>query len=199
MNVISKEVADTFCKLCKWTYVAWITHKSLFDKNTNPEGTIGKIPYFTETLSKITQEYCLLQICKLHDPAKQRGSTNLTIDYMVRFGDWGSQAKGIKAIQKRLSALWDQLKRDCVRNKILTHNDLQTSVNNSPLGAFPEGFDDQYFQALQDFVNAVYDKWLGGPCPFDDLAESDVKEFLELLEGIRGTPNYANRVAPRRT
>ena len=50
------------------------------------------------------------------------------------------------------------------------------------LGGFPEGLDDEYFAALQELVNAVHEKWLGGPYPFNDLAGADVEEFLHVLE-----------------
>jgi len=180
MTSISKDTALKFCELCDWAYETWVTHKRLFDQNTKTESTIGKAPDFTIRLSAITQEYSLQQICKLHDPAIQGESINLSIDYIVRFGDWGTQEQEIKSIQKRLSELWNSLKP--ARNKLLSHNDLYALMRGSALGAFPEGFDNQYFEALQDLVNAVHSKWLDGPYPFNDLAKADVEEFLALLE-----------------
>ncbi len=53
---------------------------------------------------------------------------------------------------------------------------------NVPLGSFPPNADDEYFDALQDLVNEVHEKWVGGPCPFNDHAGADVNEFLALLE-----------------
>ncbi|HYA42453.1 MAG TPA: hypothetical protein VEF34_14190, partial [Syntrophobacteraceae bacterium] len=76
------------------------------------------------------------------------------------------------------------------------HNDLETIMSDSPLGAFPKGVDDQYFQALQDLANAVHSKWLDGPYPFNDLAKADVEEFLALMKEVRRASNYANRCAP---
>lgn len=90
MNPISPDVAERFCKLCGWAYECWVIHKRLFDDNERREATIAKAALFTTRLSIITQEYSLLQICKLHDPAVQKSTINLTIDYIVRFGAWGS-------------------------------------------------------------------------------------------------------------
>ena len=53
---------------------------------------------------------------------------------------------------------------------------------DAPLGTFPEGADDEYFSALQELVNEVYEKWVGGPYPFNYHAQADAKEFLALLE-----------------
>lgn len=180
MNPISPDVAKQFCELCNWAYECWVTHKRLFDVNEKSETTIAKSEYFTSRLSIITQEYSLLQICKLHDSAIQRNAVNITIDYIVRFGDWGADANKINMDAHRLTALFDKLKS--ARNKLLAHNDLEAIMSAAALGGFPEGLDDEYFTALQELANTVHEKWLGGPYPFNDLAKADVEEFLHVLE-----------------
>lgn len=180
MNPISPDVAKQFCELCNWAYECWVTHKRLFDENVKTETTIARAKYFTSRLSVITQEYSLLQICKLHDPAIQKSAVNITIDYFVRFGDWGADTSEINQHTLRLAALFEKLK--CARNKVLAHNDLDAIMGAAVLGGFPEGLDDEYFAALQELVNAVHEKWIGGPYPFNDLAGADVEEFLHVLE-----------------
>lgn len=179
MRIISSDAAKKFCELCNWAYEAWITHKSLFDNNALPERNIGKSAYFTSRLSIITQEYVLLQIAKLHDPSIQRNSLNLTIDYFIRFGDWGENDAIVSNLAKSLSELWLSIKP--ARHKLLAHNDLEALVNDVGLGSFSEGLDEKYFEQLQQLVNFIHDKWVGGPYPFNDLAVSDVEEFLALL------------------
>jgi hypothetical protein len=159
---------------------SWVTHKLLFDGNKIPERSVGKAVEFTNRLSKITQEYCLMQIAKLHDPAIQGNSANLTVDYIIRFGEWGDREEKVQQISRRLRDLWERLRP--ARNKILAHNDLEALMVDAPLGAFPEGTDDEYIAALQDLVNEVHEKWVGDPYPFNDLAQADVQEFLALLE-----------------
>lgn len=180
MDPISKDVALKFCKLCDWVYQTWVTHKFLFDENKAPEKNIGKLPYFANRLSIITQEYCIQQIANLHDPAIQGNSLNLTVDYMVRFGEWGGRADAIKKIHDNLLGFWEHLKP--ARNKALAHNDLETLMADAALGSFPEGADEEYFAELQSLVNEVHEKWVDGPFPFNDLAKADVQEFLDLLE-----------------
>lgn len=180
MRTISNDAALKFCELCNWAYECWITHKRLFDGNGNTDKTIGKAKYFTSRLAIITQEYTLLQICKLHDAAIQKGSLNITIDHIVRFGGWGSDAGRIQKLVLQLSELFERLKS--ARNKALAHNDLETLMSSSVLGEFPVGLDDQYFSVLQELANEVHAKWLDGPYPFNDLAGADVDEFLSVLE-----------------
>ena len=182
--VMNGEIALLFCEACCWAYQAWVTHKCLFDQNDKKADTIGKAIAFTNRLSTITQEYSLQQIAKLHDPAKQRGGLNVSVDFVVKFGDWGDKDAEIKEIEARLLELWEHLKS--ARNKVLAHNDLEALLANEALGKFPEGEDDLYFEALQELVDAVHDRWGdGGPYPFDDIARNDVFEFLSVLERSR--------------
>lgn len=158
-----------------------MTHKFLFDQNERKADNIQKAVAFTNRLSVITQEYSLQQIAKLHDPAVQRGNQNVSIDFVVKFGQWGDREAGIKAIELRLLKLWGYL--GAARHKLLAHNDLEALRANNALGGFPEGEDEHYFEALQELANQVHDKWGdGGPYPFDDLAKNDVMEFLAVLE-----------------
>lgn len=180
MQKISKKIALEFCHLCEWAYEIWMTHRTLFDDNESTERNIGKLKYFTRRLSCITQEYCLHQIAKLHDPATQGGSKNLTVNYMIQFGEWGERAREIESIEARLLELPNHIK--LLRNKILSHNDLKTFRDNPVLGNFPDGIDEEYFAALQDLVNEVHNKWVGGSYPFKDYAQTDAHEFLTLLE-----------------
>ena len=179
--VMNRDTALLFCKVCCWAYQAWVTHKYLFDQNDNTANTIEKAIAFTNRLSTITQEYSLQQIAKLHDPAVQKNDRNVSVDFVVRFGEWGDKEAEIKAIEVRLLDLWGHLKP--ARNKLLAHNDLKALLANEALGGFPEGEDDLYFAALQELVNEVHARWVDGePYPFDDLAINDVFEFLNVLE-----------------
>ena len=121
------------------------------------------------------------QIAKLHDPAEQGDNQNVSVDFVVRFGEWGDREAEIRKIEVRLLELWGHL--EPARNKLLAHNDLEALLANDELGAFPEGEDELYFAALQELANVVHDRWGdGGPYPFDDLAIADVCEFLHVLE-----------------
>lgn len=177
---MNAEIALRFCQVCSWAYECWITHTVLFDNNETPETNIGKCAEFTSRLSTITQEYTLQQIAKLHDRATLNNSKNLSINYIVEFGKWEDKQEQIEEIVRRLDELKDRIIP--ARNKILSHNDLETILADVPLGAFPAGADRDYFVALQELASEVHGKWVGGPCIFPDFAEADARKFLSLLE-----------------
>ncbi len=136
---ISEEAATAFCSHCNWAYEVWVTHKCLFDDNPTPENNIALARDLTVRLSTITQEYALLQIAKLHDPWTQGRHVNLSIDYFVRFGCWGPKQERINAISAELAQLHQSIRP--ARDKILSHNDLATTMADHTLGDFPKDAD----------------------------------------------------------
>jgi hypothetical protein len=139
-------------------------------------------------LSRVTQEHLLLQLAKLHDPAVQGKDVNLTIDYMIAFGNWDDPTRcELVTLHKSLERLADKIRS--ARNKALSHNDLVTILAGAPVGAFPAGEDVRYFQELQRFVDVVNEAVCGGPSPFNDLAEGDARRLVEVIErGLAAAP-----------
>ena len=75
------------------------------------------------------------------------------------------------------------------RHKILCHNDLATLIEDKPLGGFDPNADELYFRSLQEFLNLVHDRTLGGPYPLDDLVKNDVQCFLSAFDrGVAQQP-----------
>ncbi len=134
-----------------------------------------------ERLSKISHEYSLLQIIKLHDPAVMNGKSTLGIDYMLTYGGWSDSVRTrLEELARELNGFAHQL-RD-VRNKSLAHNDLVTIIAAATLGDFVKGADEKYFAALKEFVQMVHEEVIGGPWPFDDLVKNDVAAFLAMVK-----------------
>lgn len=181
MTAIGGRVVQEFCNLCNWAYEAWVTHRVLFDDNPNPD-SLKASPhgYFLARLSVITQEYSLLQIIKLHDPAVQREQINLTLEYMVKFGGWDEKTTSqLQKLYEDLESLAKKLRS--ARNKVISHNDLSAILGAPLLGEFEQGADCKYFETLQEFVNIVHDKAVGGLFLFNDLAVNDAKLLLAAL------------------
>jgi len=181
MTALSNTVVKRFCEICNSAYEFWITHRTLFDSNPQVEKLVkGDCGAFFSRLSIITQEYALHQLVKLHDPAVQGNSINLTIEYIIDYGDWDQETfDTLKDLQSRMESLAKRIKP--ARNKLLSHNDLKTIIKNSTLGDFEEGADSKYFNLLQKFVNLVHDKCIGGPYPFKDLAIKDADILLSKI------------------
>jgi len=162
-----------------------MNHLALFDNNPrNTEFLESVIKDEWMRLRDISHEYSLLQIVKLHDPAVMNGNNTLGIDYVFACRGWSD------SMRPRLTALIKELdnfansKLRGVRNKVLSHNDLATILDEATLGEFAEGADKQYFEALQEFVNIVHDEVIGGPYQFCTLVQGDVAYFLRSIRPL---------------
>lgn len=156
--------------------------RTLFDDNPNLY-VLEKDSFqrFFSLLNNVTLEYALQQLIKLHDPAIMNGKINLTINCIVQYGDWEKKVRtDLKSLSDELELLAGCLR--AARNKVLSHNDFLACMENVPIGCFEENKDRDYFDKLQEFVNIVHDKTIGGPYPFDSLVQSYTREFLSALK-----------------
>ncbi len=182
MHALSAPVVKEFCNLCNRAHELWLNHLELFDNNPRHTELMKSIASCElKRLSVISQEYSLLQIIKLHDKAVMNGNINLGIDYVLTFGGWSDSVRdSLEALKKELDDFASQLHG--VRNKILSHYDLQTILAGAPLGMFADGSAEKYFEALQEFVNIVHNQVVGGPYPFCNLVVNDIAYFLRTIK-----------------
>ena len=174
-----------FIAQCEWTYEAWSTHRALFDDNSRPQSEVAtRVVNALGRISRMTQEYVLLQISKLHDPATQGAHVNLSIAYLIEHGDWeDSRLVRLKDCQARLGELADQLRG--ARNKLLSHLDLGAALAGEPLGAFEADEDTEYFAVLQELALLLQDGELSSPLSFDSSALSDARALAAHLNLAR--------------
>ena len=185
MRPLTPAILHAFIAQCEWTYEAWATHRALFDDNsrrhseelTRADNALGRI-------SRMTQEYVLLQISKLHDPATQGAHENLTIAYLIEYGDWESSVLiRLQDCQARLGVLANQLRS--ARNKLLSHSDLGAALDGEPLGAFKADEDIKYFAELQEFANLLQEGAPSSPLDFNSSALSDAQALAAQLSMAR--------------
>lgn len=182
MAAHSRRVTEEFCKLCDLAYEAWLNHRELFDENPRALELQKSIAADAlERLRKISHEYTLLQIAKLHDPVVVAGQITLGVEYMVKYGAWHTQiATKLVKLAERLNAFASGLRT--VRNKALSHNDLAAVLSGEALGNFAKGDDIEYFNTLQEFVNEVHAEVIGGPWPFNDLVKNDAAHLMAVIK-----------------
>jgi hypothetical protein len=174
-----------FCRVCHWAYEAWRTNRVLFDESPRADKLYHSASGpALERICNITQEYFLLQIAKLHDPASQKiGKVihyNLGIDYIIKFGGWDlvTEAK-LQSLQKQLDALHQKILP--ARNKILSHNDLPTILAHAVEGKFPSEADTAYFKTLEEFVNLVCEKSTGENFNFISAVDMEIDSLASAL------------------
>jgi hypothetical protein len=185
MAGLSSDVIVEFCKLCSWTHEVWQFHRALFDDNPLM-GTPVLRPhaYTLSRLSTITQEYSLHQLTKLHDPAIQGKSINLSINYVIEYGAWDATTlAALRDFKAQLDSLEELIRT--ARNKILAHNDLATILAKADVGGFPANADVNYFSALQQFADIVHDKVVGGPYPFSEFSHRDAEQLMSALASAK--------------
>ena len=199
--------AQAFCELCQWVYECWLTHSHFFERlpvRLEEESNVP-IEKFLETpsgrclhhLNEISQQYSLLQIAKLHDPARQGGNENLSIDFFVKQASWSeAEVATIAGITSELDSFYKKIKD--ARNNILAHNDRSVFTKDVPLGGFMEGEDEKYFGALGQLCSMIWKKFPNKNLPYDarvfDFKKSgncgvplcpsnDAKELADLIVG----------------
>jgi len=155
--------------------------KYLYDEN--PDERLLKHPhhaYFFIVLEKILQEYWILEVVKLHDPATQRGFDNLSVDYVLKLDGWPSNTKfKLQNLKKKMNKFSSLLTE--ARNKLLSHKDKDVIVTGEILGVFDEGEDEVYFKFLENFASEAHENVLGEPFIFDDLIKNDIEVFMNTF------------------
>ena len=163
--------ARAFCDLCQWVYECWTTHANLLERLPERLQEERNVPlkHFLETpygrclsrLNDVSQQYVILQIAKLHDPARQGRNENPSIDFFVQQEFWSDEElPAVEGIAATLDGLYRQI--EDLRNKILAHNDRSVFAKGSPLGSFQEGEDEHYFRTLGQLCSMIWNKFPDG-------------------------------------
>ena len=180
MSPLTPQTIAEFWQLCNAAYECWVSHRALFDDNTDLDH-LGRshCAAFLAHLSIVTQRDTLHQIVKLHDPPGHIGQHNLSIAYITEYGLWDRETRmRLNGLKTRLDSFASLLRE--ARNKITAHNDLTTRLLRPALGRLPDGADIEYFKGLQECVDIV----VGTPQPFNMQIRNDARVFVESL--VRG-------------
>jgi len=188
MSSHSSKDVDDFLGICRWANESWNFTKQLFDNNDDKENFENPhLGSFFEYLYRMSTEYSLLQIVKLHDPAVQQNSINLSLEYIVEFGGWDNDTlQSLREKRKALDGFFAKIKG--ARNKIISHNDLATIRSNDEHGTFTLGEDEKYFLELGEFCDIVSRSAIGEPFTFVTTTRTDVIYFLRFLKA--GIENF---------
>lgn len=175
-----------FFDVCDWACWTLKAHSGIEQAPEINRVMKGPDREFLWRLSSVTQEYAWLQLSKLHDPAIQMGRVNLSINYVIEYGDWDAETR------QRLETLRDRLSQTLAssikpaRNMTLCHNDLEILLKNIPLGewADPDTLN-AYTTSLQEFVDIVFRAKLGeAALILGDDAERMARHFVSTLAAV---------------
>lgn len=155
MKKVVWEEAEVFVEYCQELFHIWQAVKRIFDPKLTAIYTNGRFPYGLATMNRVLHQSFLLELAKLHDPAKFGDRYfNLSLSYIIEYGDWTSESQlRLQAIKERMDVLFKKI--ELARKKVLAHHDLEVASKTEMIGAFELGEDEQYFVDLQKFVDEV--------------------------------------------
>lgn len=155
----AKKIVERFCDHVHWLVIVRHTYRVLFeDKQPSCQTLMEKTASsFFADLKRILQEYLLLECAKITDPAKTGGHENFTVDCLVRHICWPDDKNILKELES-LQASTERFRNHIklARNKLLAHSDRKAVLSGESLGAFPEGEDSKFFDALQKICNITH-------------------------------------------
>ena len=197
----AKEIVEKFCAHVHWLVRVRHTYKVLFEDEQPSCWTLMEqtASSFFADLNRILQEYLLLECAKITDPAATGNYENFTVAYLVENICWPkkqltSLPDDDKDILKELKSL-QTITEDFriyikpARDKLLAHSDTTAFLSSEPLGAFPEGKGETFFDALQRICNITHEACFGtiygdmSPITFGDVIS--LRKILECAVAFK--------------
>ncbi|MGA2904800.1 MAG: hypothetical protein ABSD98_13275 [Candidatus Korobacteraceae bacterium] len=159
----AKNIIKKFCAHVHWLVRVRHIYKVLFEDVRPSCRTLMEktAPSFFADLNRILQEYLLLECAKITDPATTGKYENFTVDCLVQKIRWpnGDILKKLESLKGSTDDFRSDI--ECARNKFLAHLDKEAVLSGEPLGAFPEGKDKTFLDALQNICNITHEACIG--------------------------------------
>lgn len=177
-----EEAFLTFREQCIWLQTCFNIHAALFESDEKTSDVLSSTaPQFFHDLNLILVEYCLLQVCRLTDPARSAGKDNLTVEYINSLlQDEGLLTSEILDASNGLS-LYRSLINDS-RNWIISHADKRALLDSLPIGEHSEADISVFFENLYRYVDSV--GTVVGVGPVDFRTTSGAGDSLDLLRHL---------------
>lgn len=173
-----------FCEECVWVWSVREHFRELFEKGDERLNLLTEVADgFFKDLNTILSEYIILQICKITDPshsARNGGNKSLTVEYICGM-DWPDETKAeLKDLADEIAKFRKKVEK--ARNKVIAHADVKTYIQNIALGEFNQEDEEKFWEALQKFVDLVYDKTFSGPFPINATLSGDAISLIAMLK-----------------
>ena len=149
---------------------------------------------FFHDLNAMMIEYLILMICRITDRPETAGNPNLTIPWMTKeickSHDLDKDARSeIRRLDKCIRSYRKLMKP--VRNKIVSHIDLETHTMQRILGGHSQEEMRKFFENLQNYFDVVGNAIGVGPLDFSSSScQGDVHDLIKVLrQGLNFTDN----------
>jgi AbiU2 len=175
-----------FASHCVFVWSIYLHAKMLFEASSdNDKKRMSRTAgILFGDLNRMFNEYLILQVCKITDPAKDmKKNDNHTVTFLLQHYDFSVDP----AAQRRLKLLADQLHAfrkqvEAARNKFISHSDRTAILAGAALGAAPQAAWDGFWSDLQAFVSIIHEKVVGTPFEITEVGmASDADGLLKAL------------------
>jgi hypothetical protein len=139
---------------------------------------------FFNDLNRVLNEYIILQVCKITDPAQDsRDNDNHTIEFLLQHYDFSLDPTTLNRLNELRAGMEAfRAKLRPARNKLISHLDRDAILAGGPLGAASDEEWNQFWLDLQDFIYILYRKVTGSSFYLNAVAQpSDAGDLLKVL------------------
>lgn len=165
-----------------WVQTCFNTFHSLYHGGPTVDSLLRKsaVAFFND-LNIILIEYWILIVCRLTDPARTNGNTNLTVAYFVAaLKQHEISTSSIEETAVQLTAYRNMVID--ARNKLVSHADKTAFLKNNILGEHTNEAVEQFIQNLQHFNDLVGEAIGEGPLDYQVTScPGDVQDLLRTL------------------
>jgi len=183
------EVIKRFWEECIWAKSTRNHFLELYECGDKRKELLSEVANtFFSDLNILLQEYIILQICKLTDPAhtgkKISGKNNLTTNYIISL-DWPSEVEKSLTHENNKIMLFRSKVNDA-RRKAIAHADLKIYTNEINLGSFEQADEIIFWESLERFINLAHQEVFGESCEIDlPMPDGNVHSLIHhLRDGI---------------
>jgi len=155
------------------------TFDTLFDAS-NQKILSETAGVFFGQVNQLFQNYIILEIVKLLDPAGKKGSRNLTVQYICETLLDVSD-KNLLELAGKLQGFRPHI--SAARNKIIGHNDLRTFMRSKTLSVFKEEDLRLFYQNLKEFLDGLSNKFFGNIV--GELVTGELRDEGDLINSLK--------------
>jgi hypothetical protein len=212
--VTPQEVAD-FAGHCTHIRSVWILVTRIWRDSSAAERDLADAlsPSFFSEMATVLADYMVLAVSRITDPARdRRGNENFTIEMFVNsFSPESETGRKLESLRRRMDKLREKV--EPARNKLVAHADREIISKGEAIGAAKWTEWDDFWVALEEFVNLLHQDALGKPreivaggvygdaemllrairqsAYFDKLLRSDDPKIVEACKAVALPPAVA--------
>jgi hypothetical protein len=183
---------EIFANYCVFVRSIYLHARELFETSSAEDKSLMNrtAGTFFGDLNRVLNEYVILQVCKITDPAHaNRNNDNHTIAFLLEHYDFSSQPSVLDRLddlQARMRGFREKLLP--ARNKLISHLDRNAILAGSALGAASDNEWSQFWLDLQEFIYIVHQKVTGSS--FHLNAVAGLSDAGDLLKALRRPIRY---------